>query len=159
MPYLIGGLYRIVDELESKFQRKFTPDGHLVGSIGEVVAAHLYDLDLEDHSIEAVDAWTRESRSRSVQVKLTAGNSVSLSDSEKNSDILIVLRFKRGIGFQEIYNGAYPVGPLKLINASKRKLKAISLSQLRNEQMKTDRCLDDRGRIRELNARFAPEAL
>jgi hypothetical protein len=38
-------LQAIVRRLESRFpDRKFTLDGHLVGSIGEVWAAHLFDL-------------------------------------------------------------------------------------------------------------------
>ena len=42
VPRLIGRLYDIVDRLEELFPgRKFTPDGHLVGSIGEVIAALL----------------------------------------------------------------------------------------------------------------------
>ena len=45
IPQLIKRLYEIVAELESLYPgRKFTPDGHLVGSIGEVIAAHNYDL-------------------------------------------------------------------------------------------------------------------
>lgn len=157
LPHLIAELYRIVDELEAIFQRKFTPDGHLVGSIGEVVAAYFYDLDLENHSSEAVDAWTREALPRSVQVKLTAVDSVSLSDNEKTSDILIVLKFKREMGFKEIYNGTYPAGRLESIKSTKRKVKTISLSQLRTEQMKIVRCLEDLGRIEELNSRFGSE--
>ncbi len=44
---LLGTLYRIVDRLEALFPgRKFTPDGHLVGSIGEALAAHMFGLDL-----------------------------------------------------------------------------------------------------------------
>ena len=154
---MIAELYRIVDELEARFQRKFTPDGHLVGSIGEVVAAYFYDLDLEDHSIEAVDARTKEHLPRSVQVKLTAGDKVSLSDNERTSDILIVLRFERNVGFKEIYNGVYPAGRLESITSTKRKVKTISLSQLRTEQRKTVRCLEDHGRIEELNSRFGSE--
>ena len=39
---LLAFLYRIVDLLEVLFPgRKFTPDGHLVGSIGEVIAARM----------------------------------------------------------------------------------------------------------------------
>jgi hypothetical protein len=154
---LIAELYCIVDELEAKFQRKFTPDGHLVGSIGEVVAAHFYDLELENHSIEAVDAWTREDTPRSVQIKLTAGDSISLSDSERTSDILIVLKFERGTGFKEIYNATYPSARLESIKSTKRKVKSVSLSQLKTEQMKIVRCLEDHGRIEELNSRFASE--
>ncbi len=39
MPALIRQLYRVVAQLEAEFGRKFTPDGHLVGSIGEVIGA------------------------------------------------------------------------------------------------------------------------
>lgn len=43
IPQLIRKLYEIVAELETYFpDRHFTPDGHLVGSIGEVLAAYYY---------------------------------------------------------------------------------------------------------------------
>ncbi len=46
-------LYRIVDELERMHPgRKFSLDGHLVGSIGEVLAAQMYDLVLLPASAE-----------------------------------------------------------------------------------------------------------
>ena len=45
VPDLVGRLYEIVSELEALFPgRYFTPDGHLVGSLGEVMAAHDYGL-------------------------------------------------------------------------------------------------------------------
>ena len=47
IPNLIRRLYAIVADLETAFPgRKFTPDGPLVGSIGEVLAAHRYGLEL-----------------------------------------------------------------------------------------------------------------
>ena len=40
IPSLVQELYSIVDRLDELFPgRRFTPDGHLVGSIGEVLAA------------------------------------------------------------------------------------------------------------------------
>jgi hypothetical protein len=40
LPEQVAVIYRAVQELEERYPgRKFTPDGHLVGSIGEVVAA------------------------------------------------------------------------------------------------------------------------
>ena len=45
IPALVQRLYGLVEELEELFpSRRFTPDGHLVGSIGEVLAAFHYDL-------------------------------------------------------------------------------------------------------------------
>ncbi|MGQ0721719.1 MAG: DUF6998 domain-containing protein, partial [Candidatus Eiseniibacteriota bacterium] len=47
IPVLVRRLYGIVRDLEAAFPgRKFTLDGHLVGSIGEVLAAHRYGLEL-----------------------------------------------------------------------------------------------------------------
>ena len=40
LPARVAAIYRAVEELEAAYPlRKFTPDGHLVGSIGEVIAA------------------------------------------------------------------------------------------------------------------------
>lgn len=44
VPRLIRRLYEITDELEDRFGRKFTPDGHLMGSLGEAMAVYMYDL-------------------------------------------------------------------------------------------------------------------
>ncbi len=45
VPALIVQLYQTVRALNKLFpDRPFTPDGHLVGSIGEVIAADTYDL-------------------------------------------------------------------------------------------------------------------
>src|SRR5580704_19671100 len=47
MRTLIRQLYTVVAQLEEEFEdRRFTPDGHLVGSIGEVVAAYAFGLKL-----------------------------------------------------------------------------------------------------------------
>ena len=42
---LVAELHAITAELESLYPgRRFTPDGHLVGSLGEVTAADLFDI-------------------------------------------------------------------------------------------------------------------
>ena len=57
MRTLIRQLYAVVAELEKEFEgRRFTPDGHLVGSIGEVVAAYAFGLKLLPASNERHDA-------------------------------------------------------------------------------------------------------
>src|SRR5690348_11867403 len=70
-PKLLRELFGVVDELEALFSRPFTPDGHMVGSIGEVVAAFIYGLDLFPCSSQGHDA--RAKCGAKVQVKLTAG--------------------------------------------------------------------------------------
>ena len=48
LPVLICQLFQTVRSLSKIYpDRPFTPDGHLVGSIGEVVAADTYGLILE----------------------------------------------------------------------------------------------------------------
>jgi hypothetical protein len=47
LPAPVADIYRAVAELEKLYPgRKFTPDGHLVGSIGEVIAAEHFGLTL-----------------------------------------------------------------------------------------------------------------
>lgn len=70
VPELVRRLYALVAELEEHFPgRPFTLDGHLVGSIGEVIAAHQYELTLLPCSAESHDAVT--SASLRVQIKAT----------------------------------------------------------------------------------------
>ena len=43
----VKALYEISHELEDLFPgRHYTPDGHMIGSIGEALAASYYDLEL-----------------------------------------------------------------------------------------------------------------
>jgi hypothetical protein len=58
-------LYAIAGELSRQTGRSFTPDGHRVGSIGEVLAADFYGLELRSQSNEGYDAVKRENWERS----------------------------------------------------------------------------------------------
>ena len=88
LPKPVADIYRAVKELEAEFPgRKFTPDGHLVGSIGEAIAAKALNLTLYPASRPGHDA--RDENGRDVQIKMTAGNSVSLYAT---CDRLVVLK-------------------------------------------------------------------
>lgn len=101
-PKVISALYALVDELESMFPgRKFTPDGHMVGSIGEAAAAFYYGLDLMNMSNEGYDALAPDGRK--VEIKATQGNSVAFRSSPEN---VLVIRLFRDGSFEEIYNGS-----------------------------------------------------
>lgn len=101
IPSLVRRLYTVVGELETLFPgRKFTLDGHLVGSIGEVLAAHHYGLDLLPASAPVHDA--RASDGRMVQVKATQAKMVALRAEPEH---LLVLRLKPDGSFDEVYNG------------------------------------------------------
>jgi hypothetical protein len=80
--------------------RPFTPDGHLVGSLGEVLASHYYDLELLPCSTQCHDAQTKDGRL--VQVKATQGKTVAL---RAQPDHLLVLQLKKDGTIEEIYNG------------------------------------------------------
>jgi hypothetical protein len=101
VPDIVQRLYSLVGELESHFPgRKFTPDGHLVGSLGEVLAAYYYDLELLTASTECHDAKARDGRL--VQVKATQGRSVGI---RSEPDHLLVLLLARDGTVDEVYNG------------------------------------------------------
>ena len=101
VPALVGRLYEVVRELERLFPgRPFTLDGHLVGSIGEVLGAAHYDLELLPCSTESHDAQTRTGEL--VQIKATQGQQVALRSC---CDHLLVLKLLGDGTVQEAYNG------------------------------------------------------
>lgn len=101
IPVLIRRLYSVVSALEQLFPgRHFTLDGHLVGSIGEVLAAHDYGLMLLPASTNVHDA--RAKNGRLVQIKATQGTRVALSSRPVH---LLVLQIGRDGTHHEIYNG------------------------------------------------------
>lgn len=98
---LIEQLNHIVRRLEVLFpNRPFTLDGHLVGSVGEVVAASVFDLELLPASAEGHDARTRDGRF--VQIKLTQATQVGLRSCPQH---LIVLSMNDRGRFSVAYNG------------------------------------------------------
>ena len=98
---MIQDLYKITNELETMFPgRKFTPDGHLVGSIGEVLVAERYGLTLLKNSTQTHDAVTSDGRF--VQIKATQIKRISISSEP---DYLIVIQITPDGEWTEIYNG------------------------------------------------------
>jgi len=107
--------------------RRFTPDGHLVGSLGEALASYHYGMVLSNASTECHDGICGQRR---VQVKATQGTRVALTASP---DFLLVLRLKRDGSFIEEYNG--PGAPVWALVCDKPRPKngqyQISLGTLR----------------------------
>ena len=98
---LLDDLYTATDRLELLFPgRKFTPDGHLVGSIGEVIAAYMFDLDLLPASSVAHDA--RAADGRSVEIKLTQGDAIAMRHRPEH---LIALRRAKSEKVEVVFNG------------------------------------------------------
>ena len=77
----IKELYEISAELERLFPgRHYTPDGHMIGSIGEALAASYYGLELFPASEETHDAKAPDGRL--VQIKATQINRISLTANQ-----------------------------------------------------------------------------
>jgi hypothetical protein len=97
----IQELFTITRELEEMHPgRKFTIDGHLVGSIGEVLVSEKYGLALLPNSTEIHDAVTSDGRL--VQIKATQVKRIAISSEP---EYLIVIRIQQDGSWQEVYNG------------------------------------------------------
>lgn len=133
-------LFQIVDKLEKEFPgRKFTLDGHLVGSLGECFAREKYDLELLPTGTETHDA---KKGSRKIQIKTTQKNSIGISSEP---EFLIVLKLAGDGSFEEIYNG----GGARVWN---------SIPQIRKENLpKNGRFSVSLARLRKLEKKVSPE--
>ena len=97
----IQEIYSIVNELEAAFPgRKFTPDGHLVGSIGEVLATYHYGVELLQASTETHDALSKDGKL--IQIKATQGKSIGIRSEPEHLIVLKILNTGNAI---EVYNG------------------------------------------------------
>ncbi|MDE0333306.1 MAG: hypothetical protein OXL41_15735 [Nitrospinae bacterium] len=125
---LLKNLYQTVAELETLFpNRKFTLDGHLAGSIGEVIAAYVFDLKLLENSTQTHDAKAKQGTL--VQIKFTQGNkSVAISSEPEH---LIVLRLTSEHALEIVYNGPGAKPWQKAGKLQRNGQKQISLSLFR----------------------------
>lgn len=98
---LIMQLYSTVSELESMFPgRHFTPDGHMVGSIGECLVAEAYGLELMTASNKGFDAIS--SNGTQVEIKATQSKSVAFRSEPEHA---IIIKILPNGTFEEAYNG------------------------------------------------------
>jgi hypothetical protein len=125
---LIANLFATVTELQEEFaadRRKFTLDGHLVGSIGEVVAAYAFELELLTSSSSVHDAKTADGRL--VQIKLTAGNRIAMYNQP---DHLIVLHLNK-LKTELVYNGPGEPAWNRCGQVQKNGERSVGLTKLR----------------------------
>jgi len=98
---LVTQLYATVSELEVMFPgRHFTPDGHMVGSLGECLVADAYNLELKTASNKGCDAVTKTGME--VEIKATQSNTVAFRSQPQHA---IIIKILRDGTFEEIYNG------------------------------------------------------
>ena len=126
----IKALYEISQELETLFPgRHYTPDGHMIGSIGEALAAGCYNLELFPASEETHDAKAPDGRL--VQIKATQIDRVALSSEPK---WLLVLKIHKDGTFSEEYNGPGKLAWEYCGKLQKNGQRPISLAKLRELQ-------------------------
>jgi hypothetical protein len=98
---LVHRLYDVVAELEEMFPgRYFTPDGHMVGSLGEGLVADEFDLVLMLASNERFDA--RDSTGKRVEIEATQSSKVAFRSCP---DFTIIVRINKDVTFETVYSG------------------------------------------------------
>ena len=125
----IKKIFRSCQRLTELTKRPFSPDGHLVGSFGEVVAAELLNLTLMPPSNDGYDAI--DDQGRRVEIKATTRTSIGLSASGTRAERLVVVVVD-GDGETEIaYDG--PTAPAwdAAGKAQKNGQRRISVSTLK----------------------------
>jgi len=85
----IKKIFRSCQRLTELTKRPFNPDGHLVGSFGEVVAAESLNLTLMPPSNDGYDAI--DDQGRRVEIKATTRTSIGLSASGTRAERLVVV--------------------------------------------------------------------
>lgn len=124
---IVKDIYHAVSQLEDLYPgRRFTPDGHMVGSLGEVVAAERYCLNLFEPSHPVHDAYDHQARL--IQIKTTQGTKVGINEEP---DYLIVLRMTKEGEFEEVYNGPGKLAWEAAGKPMKNGQRQIALSKLR----------------------------
>jgi hypothetical protein len=122
----INDLYTVTDNLERMFPgRKFTLDGHLIGSLGEVIAAYIFDLNLHPASTLGHDA--KCPKGRNVEIKLTQGSTVAIRYEPEH---LIVLHRPKGGPIRVVFNGPGGIAWGAAGPAQRNGQRSISLSRL-----------------------------
>lgn len=101
---LIRQFYTLTSELDRLFpKRSFTPDGHVVDSLCEVLVAQSFDLELLPASSKIHNARTHD-KMILVQIKATQGETVVLRTDQVPQHLLVLKLSDEGAP-ELIYNG------------------------------------------------------
>ena len=101
LPQPVADILRAIKVLERTYpQRKFTLDGHLLGSLGEVIAAEKFGLTLHKMSERGMDAF--DSEGKPVEIKITGGKQVAMYGPCRT---LIALRLLPPDKVEVVYHG------------------------------------------------------
>lgn len=138
----IQKLIDIVRQLEQEFPgRHFTLDGHLVGSIGEVMAAYYYGIELYAASAAVHDG---EIDGRKVQIKISQQDNIVINHEP---EYLIVMYLNKSGNVYEVYNGP---GKEPWNHAGKRD-RHNNRHMMVNKLMELDKNVSDEMRIKPIH--------
>jgi hypothetical protein len=129
LPRAVAKIYEAVAELEASYPgRRFTPDGHLVGSIGEVVAAEALSLTLHPASYPGHDAFDENGDVQIKMVEQSAKNVAFYASCAR----LVVLKIVSETEAEIVYDG--PGEPVWTATGPPRKngQRAISLKRIKD---------------------------
>lgn len=138
----VGDLVQIVNDLEKAFPgRHFTLDGHLVGSLGEVLAEYYYGVELYTASTPKHDGRVD---GKEVQIKATQRDVILLGEEP---DYLLVLYLANTGAAFEVYNGPGKLAWESVDSIDKRGYKHLRVNKL----MDLDATVKDEDRIPQVN--------
>ena len=138
----VQAIYRAVESLTKRFGRKFTPDGVLVGTLGEVLAEEKYDLRLHPPKTKDFDA--KDCRGREVQIRCNQRTTTPIKKGATKGVFLALKLLPNGT-IEEIFNGPASVAHKLAIGRktdsagfvalSHNKLRALMKSVPRDERI------------------------
>jgi hypothetical protein len=133
LPEPVARIYRATADLEALYPgRKFTPDGHLVGSIGEVIAAKALGLTLHPMSRSGHDGYDANGE---VQIKMTAGKRVALYATCER----LVCDYVPGGDSDSASLGSNPGPPANREDGKSGACRVIEAPCLRSERLRSER--------------------
>jgi len=97
---LVRSIFDACAELTRRSSRRVSPDGHLVGSLGEIYAAEELGLTLATASNPGYDAVDR--KGVRVEIKTTTRSSISLSADGTLAERLVVVQLDPNSGAPSI---------------------------------------------------------
>lgn len=101
---IIHHVFALTAKLEKMYpKRSFIPDGHAVESLGEVLAAQWFDLELLPASSKIHNARTRDC-SKLVQVKTTQSDSLVFRSEQQPQHLLVIKLSAEGVP-EMVFNG------------------------------------------------------
>lgn len=126
---IIKQIFQSCQKLTQLTGRPFSPDGHLVGSLGEVIARDRLGLTLMRPSKAGYDAIDKQGRC--VEIKATTRGSIALSASGTKAERLVVVKIGGDGDAEIVYDG--PAAPAWNAAGKPQKngQRSISLSKLK----------------------------